>query len=212
MMSCLVAGSVRFYLEKSSKGDEMLLEHQRKAVESFNGYSYLAWETGTGKTLTALKIAEQFHNVLILCPASVIQVWESEIRKWSIYLKRYKIVSYDKFRLYHQKILKERYWDFVIFDEAHKLKSIRAKITKLIMKIFPKTYKVMLSGTPFEKPEDYYTQLRILRHDHPFHEISWTQYKDAFFDVDTMFHYIRGFRPGIKEKFIRNMFCHMFGF
>jgi len=181
----------------------VLLEHQRKAIENFNGYTYLAWETGTGKTLTALKIAERFNNVLILCPASVIQVWTGEIAKWNISLKNYKIVSYDTFRLHHQKILKERFWDFVIFDEAHKLKSIRAKITKLIMKIFSKSYKIMLSGTPFEKPDDYYTQLRILRFDHPFSEISYTQYKEIFFEVDTMFHYIKGFRPGIKEKFLQ---------
>jgi SNF2 family DNA or RNA helicase len=180
----------------------MLLPHQRRAIERFDGYSYLAWETGTGKTLTALKIAENFRNVLIMCPASVKQVWHQEIEKWGIRLNNFEIVSYDWFRLHYDKVLRRAFWNLIIFDEAHKLKSIRAQITKLVMKIFTKTYKVMLSGTPFEKPEDYYSQLRILRPDHPFNEMTFTQYKNAFFRIDGMFYYIIDFLPGIKEKFI----------
>jgi len=180
----------------------MLLPHQQKAIEKFEGYSYLAWETGTGKTLTALKIAENFRNVLIMCPASVKQVWYQEIEKWGIRLNNFEIVSYDSFRLHYPKILRKAFWNLIIFDEAHKLKSIRAQITKLVMKVFTKTYKVMLSGTPFEKPEDYYSQLRILRPDHPFNQLSFTQYKNSFFRIDGMFYYIIDFLPGIKDKFI----------
>jgi len=179
-----------------------LLSHQRRAVENFKGYSYLAWETGTGKTLAALKIAENFKNVLIICPASVQTVWLNEIEKWSIKLKNFKIVSYDYFRMHTDKILREAFWNFVIFDEAHKLKNVKAKITKLVMKIFPKTYKVMLSGTPFEKYEDYYTQLRILRPDHPFQMLSFKDYKWIFFAIDKRFNYIIDFKSRrIKEKF-----------
>jgi SNF2 family DNA or RNA helicase len=182
----------------------MLLPHQKKAIENFNGYTYLAWETGTGKTLTALKIAENFKNVLIICPASTTHsVWQSEIEKWNINLKNYKIISYDKFRKNHQSILNQTFWNFIILDEAHKLKNIHAKITRLIMKIFPKTYKIMLSGTPFEKPEDYYTQLRILRHDHPFSQLSYQQYKFSFFKLHNEYNYIIDFlSPEIKQAFL----------
>jgi SWI/SNF-related matrix-associated actin-dependent regulator 1 of chromatin subfamily A len=179
-----------------------LLSHQRRAVESFNGYSYLAWETGTGKTLAALKIAENFKNVLIMCPASVKTVWKNEMEKWGIKLRNVEIVSYDYFRMHTDEILKKAFWNFVIFDEAHKLKNVKAKITKLVMKIFNKTYKVMLSGTPFEKPEDYYAQLRILRPDHPFNQISFRQYKNTFFIIDDRFNYIIDFIPGLKDKFL----------
>jgi SNF2 family DNA or RNA helicase len=179
-----------------------LLSHQKKAVEAFKGYSYLAWETGTGKTLAALKIAENFKNVLIICPSSVKTVWRSEIEKWGINLRNVEIVSYDYFRMHIDEILKKTFWNFIIFDEAHKLKNVKAKITKLVMKIFPKVYKVMLSGTPFEKPEDYYAQLRILRPDHPFGKLSFTEYKHVFFEVDDRFHYIIGFKSkSIKEQF-----------
>jgi SNF2 family DNA or RNA helicase len=182
----------------------MLLQHQKRAIEKFNGYAYLAWETGTGKTLTALKIAENFKNVLIICPASVVKnVWQAEIEKWNINLKRVKIISYDKFRIHYKEILNEAWWDFLILDEAHKLKNVRAQITKLIMKIFPKTYKIMLSGTPFEKPEDYYTQLRILRADHPFSQLSYSQYKFSFFKLHPEFNYIVDFiSPAIKKAFL----------
>ena len=182
----------------------MLLPHQKKAIESFNGYAYLAWETGTGKTLTALKIAENFKNTLIICPASTTQtVWQAEIEKWNINIPNYKIISYDKFRRNFQSILNQNFWNLIILDEAHKLKNIKAKITKIIMKIFPKTYKIMLSGTPFEKPEDYYSQLRILRHDHPFSQLSYQQYKFSFFKLHKEFNYIIDFlSPEIKQNFL----------
>jgi len=179
-----------------------LLSHQRKAVEDFKGYSYLAWETGTGKTLAALKIAENFKNVLIICPSSVKQVWRGEIEKWGIKLRNVEIVSYDYFRMHTDEILKKAFWNFVIFDEAHKLKNVKAKITKLVMKVFKKTNKVMLSGTPFEKFEDYYTQLRILRGDHPFWDLSFMEYKEIFFKLDRKFNYIIDFKSrSIKERF-----------
>jgi superfamily II DNA or RNA helicase len=111
----------------------MLLPHQKKTIESFNGYAYLAWETGTGKTLTALKIAENFKNVLIICPASTTHsVWQSEIEKWNINIPNYKIISYDKFRKNYHSILKKNFWNLIILDEAHKLKNIKAKITNTI--------------------------------------------------------------------------------
>jgi SNF2 family DNA or RNA helicase len=182
----------------------MLLPHQKQAVDAFNGYAYLAWETGTGKTLTSLKIAENFKNVLIICPASTTHsVWQAEIEKWNIKIPNYKIISYDKFRRYYQSILKENWWNLIILDEAHKLKNIKAKITNIIMKIFPKTYKIMLSGTPFEKPEDYYTQLRILRYDHPFSSLSYQQYKYSFFKTHEEYHYIIDFiSPEVKQNFL----------
>jgi SNF2 family DNA or RNA helicase len=194
--------STKLVKEGVVMAEVQLLSHQRKAVENFKGYSYFAWETGTGKTLAALKIAENFKNVLIICPASVQGVWLNEIEKWNIKLRNFKIVSYDYFRMHTDKILKEAFWNFVIFDEAHKLKNVKAKITKLVMKIFPKTYKVMLSGTPFEKYEDYYTQLRILRPDHPFQRLNFKDYKWIFFAVDKKFNYIIDFRSRrMKEKF-----------
>jgi SNF2 family DNA or RNA helicase len=188
--------------ERAKMAGVELLSHQRRAVENFNGYAYLAWETGTGKTLAALKIAENFKNVLIMCPASVQTVWWNEIEKWGIRLRNVEVVSYDYFRMHTDEILKKNFWNFVIFDEAHKLKNVKAKITKLVMKIFAKTYKVMLSGTPFEKHEDYYAQLRILRPDHPFQRLSFREYKETFFVIDDRFHYIIGFRSRLmKEEF-----------
>jgi SNF2 family DNA or RNA helicase len=138
-----------------------------------------------------------------MCPSSVKWVWQNEIEKWGIRLRNVEIVSYDYFRLHAGEILKKAFWNFVIFDEAHKLKNVKAKITRLVMKVFNKTYKVMLSGTPFEKHEDYYTQLRILRPDHPFSKISFREYKETFFVTDSRFNYIIDFvSKAMKEKFL----------
>lgn len=68
------------------------------------------------------------------------------------------------------------------------------------MKVFPKAHKLMLSATPFEKLEDFYSQLRILTEEHPFHKFSFIQYKNTFFKVD-VFNKIIDFRNGMKEYF-----------
>lgn len=163
---------------------------------------YFAFDTGMGKTLTALNIAKDFKNVLIISPASVKIVWEKEMEKFNLYPKNsYTIVSYDYFRENHKAILDKVYYDLIIFDEAHKLKNPSAKITRLCMNIFPKSNKIMLSATPFEKLLDFYSQLKILTHEHPLWNYNLRLYKEIFFTLD-FWKNIKDFRSeGMKETF-----------
>ena len=163
---------------------------------------YFAFDTGMGKTLTALNIAKEFKNVLIICPASVKVVWEKEMKKFNLYPKQqYKIVSYDFFREHYKKILEEVFWHLIIFDEAHKLKNPSAKITRICMHIFPRAYKIMLSATPFEKLNDFYSQLKILTHKHPFHDLNFKLYKESFFLLDFWGKITKFRSEEIKERF-----------
>jgi len=166
---------------------------------------YFAFDTGLGKTVTALNIAKDFKKVLILCPASIKFVWEKEMEKFNLYPQYYEIHSYDYFREHKDEILNRNFFDLIIFDEAHKLKNPKAKITKLCMKIFSKANKIMLSATPFEKLGDFYSQLRILSYKHPFNTMSYTTYKNMFFVVD-VFNNIKKF----QSKHLENYFFEKF--
>ncbi|MGC8789751.1 MAG: SNF2-related protein [Caldisericum sp.] len=176
---------------------------QEQAYKYFyqkDGKVYLAFDTGLGKTLTSLNIAKDFKKVLILCPASVKFVWSKEMEKFNLYPEYFEIHSYDFFREHYNEILQKNFFDLIIFDEAHKLKNIKARITKICMKIFPKREKIMLSATPFEKLDDFYSQLKILTTAHYFHQIDYTAYKRFFFNIDP-WGKILSFLNEDKEKF-----------
>jgi superfamily II DNA or RNA helicase len=187
-----------------------LYKFQEEAYQYFyehDGQVYFAFDTGLGKTITALNIAKDFKKVLILCPASVKFVWQKEMEKFNLYPRYHEIYSYDYFREHGEQILRKNFFDLIIFDEAHKLKSVKAKITRLCMKIFPKSKKIMLSATPFEKLEDFYSQLRILTHTHYFHRFSFSDYKIIFFKVD-LFKKIVGFKDKATKEFFYEKFVH----
>lgn len=92
--------------------------------------------------------------VLIVCPSSVIQNWESEFSKWATFcvsifhganrdliFERLEacgveifITSFDTYRI-HGSILSEIQWEIVIIDEAHRLKNEKSKLYQACLDI-----------------------------------------------------------------------------
>lgn len=63
-----------------------LWAHQKYAVEKFKDKDFfgLLFDMGTGKTLTAIKIAEEKElPVLIIAPNVICEQWKKEIEKYS---------------------------------------------------------------------------------------------------------------------------------
>ena len=63
-------------------------EHQKEAIEmamQYPGGIGIFHDMGTGKTFTAIEIANRMGalRVLVLCPKSVIDVWPMEFAKHS---------------------------------------------------------------------------------------------------------------------------------
>ena len=142
-------------------------------------------DMGLGKTIQAIGIMNQDPNLrdlraLIVCPASLKLNWRNELRKWmlegigseAIVVKdewpgglapgKILIVNYDVLHKWEREIRRTK-WDYVILDEAHYLKSRKARRTvyalggtlevgeqKLIKLVTPIACerKVFLTGTP----------------------------------------------------------------
>jgi SNF2 family DNA or RNA helicase len=149
-----------------------------------NEHALLADDMGTGKTImtiVALKILIQrtkVHNILVLCPPSVLHQWKDEIEKWAPELTAYLIrnpqkegrkslwntpmhiyiTTYDTFRsdVENNVLPKEKFafFDIVILDEAHHIKNTKTKGYRAIKKLQPRR-QWALTGTPIQnKIED----------------------------------------------------------
>jgi superfamily II DNA or RNA helicase len=142
-----------------------LFKHQEEAISLYKereGKLYLNWETGTGKTLGALAIANAhgFKNLLVVAPRSSHLSWATEKERFPNL--QLEIVTYEAFR---DKIKSFGKYDFLIFDEAHRLKNPSAEVTKKAIeyaiegKLPP---RIMLSGTPADRYYELYSQLKVL--------------------------------------------------
>jgi len=96
----------------------------------------LADEQGLGKTAQAIAAADSVgaKSILVICPASARINWERELARWLVDPQAVdtKVVSYDKARGSQRDGLMEKAWDVLILDEAHFLKSWKAKRTQTI--------------------------------------------------------------------------------
>ena len=145
----------------------------------------LADDMGLGKTLQAIVAIEELllsdvvTNALVLCPKSLIGVWEAEIRLWAPRLctvALYTAISQKQWSTLssqchvsitnYESLRRERpqagTFDLVVLDEIHRLKNPRSLGYRSIRLLNP-TYMWGLSGTPLENtPRDLTTILHLL--------------------------------------------------
>ncbi len=131
---------------------------------------------GLGKTVTALKSLERLNlsPVLVISPATAIDVWIKEIEKWNISGKvfpfrgkvsrpknnRIYITTYDS--VWRNPWLFSSRWALVILDEAHYAKNRKTKRVKYLKKL--KWERIwLLTGTPIpNRPHDLWQLLNFL--------------------------------------------------
>lgn len=174
---------------------------------TFRKACIIADEMGLGKTLQAIAAAVakkqifDFQKTLIVCPASLKEQWQSEIKKFtglSAHIldgtpeertKQYKskdhffyIVNYEAVRRDYKSIANSEF-DFLILDEAQRVKNFETKTFFAIKKIVPK-HVLAITGTPIEnRLIDIYSIMQILDPAYlgPLWEFS---YKHCLFDID----------------------------
>ncbi|MFP7171015.1 SNF2-related protein [Terribacillus sp. 7520-G] len=174
------------------------LEASRRVVEEMNGRAILADEVGLGKTIEAglvlkeLMIRGLVKKVLLLVPASLVNQWVNELNsKFHIpaasQRKQYVWEHYDVIvssidlakRSPHREIILEQDYDFVLVDEAHKLKNSRTKNYAFIQSL-KKKYCLLLTATPVQnRLSDIYNLVSLLK---PGYLGSYKQFKDTYGD------------------------------
>jgi SWI/SNF-related matrix-associated actin-dependent regulator 1 of chromatin subfamily A len=126
-----------------------------------NGHRYLAYDAGLGKTCITLAAAwiVDAKRIVVVCPASGMGVWRSEIAAWGQYTRGrdFTILSYDQLIRRHGAIVGGGPYDLLVCDEAHYLKSPETARTRAVLGkngLFKHaTSTWCLSGTP--NPNNY---------------------------------------------------------
>jgi SNF2 family DNA or RNA helicase len=123
----------------------------------------LADEMGLGKTLQVLTLIcadQNAKSTLIVCPASVLPVWEGEIGKFfpgktvSILQSGetgesdFTLTSYNQARRLHNA-LQGKIFDYLVLDEAQYIKNFSSKTARACCTIGAK-FRIAVTGTPIE--------------------------------------------------------------
>lgn len=167
---------------------KQLRKYQEEGVAFLKnrGAALLADEPGLGKTGTSIKTVVELDawRILVLCPHTMLYVWESEIYDWDDNCevcvvegsyqekkkkllegfeagnpkRKYIITNWETLSQKKQLPLANLPWDVVIGDEIHKIKNRNAKMSKALKQITnvgkKKIRKYGLSGTPYINSAD----------------------------------------------------------
>lgn len=126
-------------------------------------------DTGTGKTVISLEIANHFKKTLVLCPLSVIETaWIDDCKKFYPQMRiincwsntsdgRFDlldeeadvyVMNYESYKIVRNKIMKSNF-DCMIVDESSCMKNMKSQITSMILEmvnVIP--HRFVLSGCP----------------------------------------------------------------
>lgn len=137
--------------------------------------AYLGFDTGTGKTVTSLSVAEQLYKakyitgVVVICPVSKVDDWKVDLKKEIPEIEPTFVTSFqsawrEKNSATIQHILK-LFRCLIIVDEGHKMKTYDSKQSKFIQNLSTEfnPYMLMLSATSQNKKYiDLYPQYKTL--------------------------------------------------
>lgn len=186
-----------------------LFDYQKEGIEFvlFRKAAIIADEMGLGKTMQAISAAIQkkaifgFKKTLIVCPASLKSQWKSEIEKFSeekaiivegtpfqreeIYTNTehyFFILNYETI-LRDSRAINKAEFDFLILDEAQRVKNFETKTAAAVKRLNAK-HVLVITGTPIEnKLIDIYSIMSILD-PHFFGPLWEFSYQHCLFDPD----------------------------
>lgn len=181
-------------------------------------------------TMGCLYNHNRIRRVLIVCPLSVVGVWADELAKFAAFpysililnaklstrdkieaLRGFKgtglhivVINYDSVILMPETL---RRWDadFIVADEAHKLKNGQAKVSKAMHTLASEArYRLALTGTPIPNKEvDIFSIYKFLNQN---------VFGSSFYQFRSRFFYMTGYGqhepkllPSMRDEFARRM-------
>ena len=140
--------------------------------------AYLGFDTGTGKTVTSLSVAEQLYDnhmikgLIIICPVSKVNDWDCDTDTEVPDIETVIVTSFqsawrEKYKARIENICRTHN-TLLIVDEGHKMKTYDSKQSKFIQELVAKynPYVLVLSATPQNKKYiDLYPQYKVLYSD-----------------------------------------------
>jgi len=166
---------------------ELLRPYQRRGVEwlahlgEVGCHGLLADEMGLGKTLQIITLLAKCSLAdkpsLVVCPASVVPVWQEEIERFYPELKvavlkaghdfttnRENVIwlaSYTQLRK-HRELLPQVEFGYAVLDEGQFIKNPDAKVTQTCFAVKAQR-RIVLTGTPLENRQlDLWSIFRFL--------------------------------------------------
>lgn len=221
-------------------------DHQQKAFEfackrfgvtapfiSSNGVALLM-EMGCGKTITSIGIAGALYlsgmikRILIVCPLSIVGVWQQEFETFADYpynltvlkgssaKKREMLSVIPDTGLQIVVVNYESAWrlqddlvsfgaELIIADEAHKIKEARTAQAKCLHYLGDRAiFKLLLTGTVITNKElDVFSQYRFLNS--KIYGTSFYQFRGRYFDMVGYGNHIPRFKNYMQEEFLQKM-------
>jgi len=172
-----------------------LYKHQQEFLDKNPQRCLLCWDTGTGKTLTAIYWGDlNSLKTLVIVPKALKENWKREIKKHGRNI--FIVISKEEFRRDWDKL---PYFPAIIADEAHYFSGMKSQMSKNLRKYCKKwkvVFRLMLSATPYlSTPWNIYTLAGHLGY-----EWSYMDFRARFF-VDKYIgnRVIAAPRPGIED-------------
>ncbi len=194
----------------------------------------LLMEMGCGKTIISVGITGALYKmghvdrVLVVCPLSIVGVWQQEFARFADFpyeltiLKgssarkkemlsvvpdeglQIVVVNYEStWRI--QEALEEFAPDLIIADEAHKIKEARTSQSKCLHALGDHArYKLLLTGTVITNKElDVFSQYRYLNSQ--IYGNSFYQFRNRYFDMVGYGNHIPRFKAYMLDDFLKKM-------
>lgn len=175
------------YYQHQLAGIEYMLEKKNVLV---------ADKMRLGKTIETIGYINITHpsRILIVAPnIAVYTTWYKELEKWLVNGYKISIVDgsppvaednsilimhYEQLLKYENELLMQR-WDLIILDESHFIKNIKAKRTKVALKLRSRAQnRICLTGTPIiNRVTELFPQLKFIGSDIA---SSWKDFADKY--------------------------------
>jgi superfamily II DNA or RNA helicase len=157
-----------------------LFAHQQKLVDEFPSKHVLCWATGSGKSLTAIELANKANgSVLVVCPKALKKQWGIQLAQYS--KVPWVVKTKEEFKRDVNVLL---YHKCLVIDELHYWLGMKSALSKSLIfylkKWRPENF-YGLTATPYRStPWDVYRMLEIMGQ-----KVNWFQfYRQFFYEVE----------------------------